>query len=140
MKYKVTDTQLANIADAIRTKTGNNSMLEFPNDFVNAINGITPKIKTEGDESRTINVGSTITVHGGEYVRLGSVLVPADTGPLKSVTYSQEPYGTGSLSYFLRFVSGNYNLYAYNSSSSGTKYISSGTIITCKFYKYVAYI
>lgn len=39
--YLVTDTELTNIANAIRTKGGTQSTLEFPADFVMAINNIT---------------------------------------------------------------------------------------------------
>lgn len=38
--YKVTDTQLVAIADAIRTKGGTSAQLEFPAGFVSAINNI----------------------------------------------------------------------------------------------------
>lgn len=38
--YKVTDTQLTAIADAIRAKTGSNASLAFPTGFVSAIGGI----------------------------------------------------------------------------------------------------
>ena len=40
-KYKVDDTQLAAVADAIRTKAGSSDLLEFPADFVSKVNGIT---------------------------------------------------------------------------------------------------
>ena len=39
--YLVTDTELTSLANAIRTKTGNNSSLTFPSGFVSAIEGIT---------------------------------------------------------------------------------------------------
>lgn len=38
--YKVTDTQLGSIADAIRTKGGTSAQLEFPTGFVSAIAAI----------------------------------------------------------------------------------------------------
>ena len=38
--YKVTDTELTSVANAIRTKGGTSSQLEFPGGFVNAINAI----------------------------------------------------------------------------------------------------
>lgn len=38
--YIVTDTQLTNIANAIRTKGGTSAQLEFPSDFVSAIGNI----------------------------------------------------------------------------------------------------
>ena len=40
MDYKVTDTELTDIADAIREKTGDDSPLEFPAGFVDAISSI----------------------------------------------------------------------------------------------------
>ena len=38
--YLVTDTELTSIADAIRTKGGTSASLEFPTDFVSAIENI----------------------------------------------------------------------------------------------------
>lgn len=40
MEYKVTDTQLSSIADAIRTKGGTSSPMSFPDGFVDAIGDI----------------------------------------------------------------------------------------------------
>lgn len=40
MDYKVTDTELTSIANAIRTKGGTSAQLTFPNDFVTAIGNI----------------------------------------------------------------------------------------------------
>ena len=40
MDYKVTDTQLTSIANAIRSKGGTSESLEFPTDFVDAIGNI----------------------------------------------------------------------------------------------------
>lgn len=36
-EYKVTDTELESIADAIRTKGGTSASLEFPTEFISAI-------------------------------------------------------------------------------------------------------
>lgn len=38
--YKVTDTELTSVADAIRTKGGTQAQLEFPTGFVTAIGNI----------------------------------------------------------------------------------------------------
>lgn len=40
MDYKVTDTELTSIANAIRTKGGTSDLLEFPTEFVEAIGDI----------------------------------------------------------------------------------------------------
>lgn len=40
MNYKVSDTSLTSVANAIRSKTGESSQLEFPSDFVSAIGNI----------------------------------------------------------------------------------------------------
>lgn len=39
-EYKVTDTELTSIADAIRTRGGTSAQLEFPTGFVSAVNAI----------------------------------------------------------------------------------------------------
>lgn len=52
--YKVTDTQLTNIANAIRTKGGTSAPLEFPIGFVSAIGDI-PSGGTLGTKTVTAN-------------------------------------------------------------------------------------
>lgn len=51
--YLVTDTELTNIANAIRTKGGTNSSLSFPTGFVNAIGNITTS--SEPAKSNDVN-------------------------------------------------------------------------------------
>ena len=47
MAYYVVDgDDLNDIADAIRTKTGGEAPLEFPDDFVSGVSGIKATIKT----------------------------------------------------------------------------------------------
>lgn len=57
MKYKVTDTQLAAIADAIRTKTSSSDLLEFPDGFVSKIGAISAEVNKS---VRTISVALNI--------------------------------------------------------------------------------
>ena len=51
--YKVTDTQLTSIANAIRTKGGTSAQLEFPTEFVDAIDNISTA--TLGTKTVTAN-------------------------------------------------------------------------------------
>lgn len=51
--YKVTDTQLIAIANAIRTKGGTQAQLEFPSEFVSAIGDISTA--TLGTKNITAN-------------------------------------------------------------------------------------
>ena len=85
--YKVTDTELTSIANAIRTKGGTQAQLEFPTGFVSAVqaiptgggvivplsatqNGVyTPPSGTDGYAPVTVNVsggGGGITVYSAE--------------------------------------------------------------------------
>lgn len=52
--YLVTDTELTNIANAIRAKAGGSSPLEFPTEFISAISNISTGITPSG----TINITS----------------------------------------------------------------------------------
>lgn len=85
--YKVTDTELTSIANAIRTKGSTQAQLEFPTGFVSAINAI----PSGGG--------------GGEYHRIryynssGSVLFDTEyfldgSHPVKRGNYAAEPNGT----------------------------------------------
>ena len=53
--YLVTDTELTSIADAIRTKGGTSESLEFPTDFVSAIENIPSGGGGGGSTSASIN-------------------------------------------------------------------------------------
>lgn len=137
MKYKVTDTQLSNIADAIRTKTGNNSMLEFPNDFVSEVNGITAKIKSQTN-SVEITFTSLIQVGPGEVVKMSSsVHLPTYSGPVKNVSMSPIPPYSPYLKFFTTYENGNYDFYMYNTGNTAIT-INRGTRATCSFNKYSA--
>lgn len=52
--YKVADTELTSIANAIRTKGGTSAQLEFPTEFVSAI-GDLPSAATLGTKTVTAN-------------------------------------------------------------------------------------
>lgn len=52
--YKVTDSQLTGIADAIRTKGGTSSQLEFPTGFVSAVQAL-PESASLGTKTVTGN-------------------------------------------------------------------------------------
>ena len=56
--YIVTDTQLEDVADAIRAKSGGSSQLAFPAGFISEIGSI----ETGGGNSRSIVYGGTYTV------------------------------------------------------------------------------
>jgi hypothetical protein len=50
MKYLVDESELIEIADAIREKIGKNDNLEFPNDFINEINNYESSLAPKGIE------------------------------------------------------------------------------------------
>lgn len=52
--YKVTDTELTSIANAIRTKGGTSAQLEFPTAFVSAVQNL-PSAATLGTKTVTAN-------------------------------------------------------------------------------------
>lgn len=54
--YKVTDTELTGIANAIRTKGGTSEQLVFPNGFTSAINAI----PTGGGGGKQYSKGTTL--------------------------------------------------------------------------------
>ena len=57
--YLVTDTELTDVADAIRTKGGTSAALEWPDDYVDAIDAI----ETGGGGVST----RTVTISGGRH-------------------------------------------------------------------------
>ena len=80
-KFIVTEESLTNIANAIRSKTGNSEQLVFPDGFVNSISGIfveTEIIITTPKQAKTIDPGSIVL--------LGQIEVPSHTKAIKRVS------------------------------------------------------
>lgn len=69
--YKVTDTQLTNIANAIRTKGGTSEELEFPTEFISAVNAISGV--TAADEGKVVSNGVLVAQQSGSATANGTV-------------------------------------------------------------------
>ena len=101
--YLVTDTELTDVADAIRTKGGTSAALEWPTDFVDAIDAI--EAGGGGGEYVIIprysaNSGNVTwdkdKASQGETITVTNVASSAQTIEVWSIT---EPYTRGSSSY-----------------------------------------
>lgn len=134
--YLVTDTELTSIADAIRTKGGTSASLEFPTEFVSAINDIetggggdTPWYKGDGktylhidiyDEFfLTVNMLFIQSVNGGNTIDWGDGVVVTPSGTsrqLISHTYLQ----TGE---YVITVTNTSGYFAFGNSGSTGSYI-----------------
>lgn len=85
--YKVTDTELTSVANAIRTKGGTQAQLEWPTGFVSAVNDISG--------------GGTVYTHsiyidGGTYISKGrTVIVTASSTPFTLATLAAWLYNNG---------------------------------------------
>jgi len=135
--YKVTESQLTSIANAIRSKVGGGDPIEFPTEFVSKISGITAKLKSTTN-SVEITFTSLTQVGPGEVAKMSSsVHLPTYSGPVKHVSMSPIPTYSGYLKFFTTYESGNYNFYMYNSGNTAIS-ISRGTRATCSFDKYSA--
>ena len=76
--YRVTDTELTSIANAIRTKGATQASLEFPTGFVTAIENI-PTGREPVLQSKTVTENGTVTPDQG-YDGLSSVVVNVPGG------------------------------------------------------------
>lgn len=100
--YLVTDTELTDVADAIRTKGGTSAALEWPTDYVDAIDAI----ETGGGGEYVIipryysNNGNVTwdkdKASQGETITVTNVASSAQTIEVWRIT---EPYTSGSSSY-----------------------------------------
>lgn len=100
--YLVTDTELTDVADAIRTKGGTSAALEWPTDFVDAIDAI-----SGGGGSEYVIIPRYTSNNGnvtwdkdkasqGETITVTNIASSAQTIEVWSIT---EPYTRGSSSY-----------------------------------------
>ena len=120
--YRVTDTQLSSIANAIRTKGGTSASLEFPTDFISAIDDIqtggsiylsaiavtTQPSKTQYDVGDTLDLTGiviTATYSNGatKYVTSGCTFSPDDGDTLSTsgtqtitINYSEDGHSATS--------------------------------------------
>lgn len=77
--YLVTDTELSDIADAIRAKGGTSAAITFPNGFTTAIAAIPTGITPTGTINITASGNTDVTNYATASVAAGSVSVPATT-------------------------------------------------------------
>ena len=85
--YIATDTELTSIANAIRTKGGTNSQLEFPSGFVSAIGAITAiGDVTQRTSSDLTASGATVTAPAGYYASAASKSVSSGTAGTPTAT------------------------------------------------------
>lgn len=74
-EYLVTDTQLTNVANAIRTKGNTNSELVWPNGYISAINSLSPDEVNLQDRIVTPSASNQYISADSEYDGLGTVMV-----------------------------------------------------------------
>lgn len=96
MDYKVTDTELTSVANAIRTKGGTSAQLTFPNDFVTAIGNISGGGGSTNILSGTNEPTSNLGSDGDIYLHLNGIIQgPVDnTSDLTKVTVTANSYWT----------------------------------------------
>lgn len=85
--YLVTDTEMTNVADAIRTKAGVSVTLEFPSDFITAIANIPTGITPTGTKNISISSAGTITEDVTNYAS-ADITVPSGSEGTPTATKS----------------------------------------------------
>lgn len=83
--YLVTDTELSDIADAIRAKGGTSASISFPNGFTTAIAAIPTGITPTGTKQITISGAGTVTEDVTNYAS-AEVTTPAGTAGTPTAT------------------------------------------------------
>lgn len=134
MKYKVTDTQLAAIADAIRTKTSSSDLLEFPDGFVSAVNGITATLaKTIGSTGSYSPSSMVVPANSSIYF----ISLDGDVSNINSWSFSKSFTGRDSLIAYTKYESGLANVYICNPTNNNIT-IPSGCSIAINHWIYSA--
>jgi len=134
--YLTTDTELASVANAIRTKGGTSTALVYPDGFVSAIQNIS----TVNNQAKTsINPSTssqTITPDSG-YTGLSSVQINAmPSGTITNNTTGGSSTGTINRGKQIKIGAGYYALDAYYTaqSNSGTVAVSQSGTSSCDGY------
>ena len=116
-KYKVDDTQLAAVADAIRTKAGSSDLLEFPADFVSKVNGITAGLVTT-EVTDTYTFESAINLNPGINTQFAKTF-PDNVSPMTSFSFSGGSWsGKSALFPLIRYSGGKNRLIIVNVNST----------------------
>lgn len=85
--YIVKDTELTSVANAIRTAGGTNSLLNFPNGFVSAVNNISGG----GGSSDFSTANVTLTIEAGKAQLLLPLITDIPSGALSIVSNPPVP-------------------------------------------------
>jgi hypothetical protein len=100
--YVVTDTELTNIANAIRGKTGSTATLTYPSGFNSAIAGINVGYNIGGFINVTYPTGGTCTAVSEDGITLNA---PDTTGGCTFAVY--EPPTSNGTSWTVSYTNGN---------------------------------
>lgn len=97
--YKVTDTELTSIANAIRTKGGTSAQLEFPTGFVSAVQAI-PTGGGGGLPSEYVQVEYVQANANGYTDYIDTGVIPDSDTAVVAIAFFNSQYGSSSSSLF----------------------------------------
>ena len=113
--YKATDTQLAGIADAIRTKASSSDLYEFPTGFVSGINSIPNTIATSYSQTGSSSPSSTVfSANSSTYF----MSLSGNIGPIRSWSFSKSFTGRDNLIVYTKYENNETAVYICNPTNS----------------------
>ena len=134
MKYSADETQLAAIADAIRTKASSSDLLEFPDGFVSAVNGITATLAKNPGQTGSYSLSSEV-VPANSSIFFTSLV--GDVSYINSWSFIKSFTGRDSLIAYTKYENGLANVYICNPTNSNIT-IPSGCSIAINHWIYSA--
>lgn len=127
--YLVTDTELTSIADAIRTKGGTSESLEFPTDFVSAIENI-PSGGGGGNYEITVSLTNPISSSDFDYCNIYEAVNPDFEEAMDGTPLATISTATGSAT--VSISSASYGIVVSPEGNWGATYADSNVTCTGK--------
>ena len=131
-EYIVQDTSLTAVANKIREKTGGSAPLEFPDDFITAIDTMLPTLPQTPTDSILFYSLSPFVLQNRSISKTWDGLLEYSTDRITWTEWNGEPVSSDIYkNYHCIYLKGTDNTYITAASGNGSEFVLTGSMIKC---------